>query len=218
MAAAGSPLRDDEIIDYMLTGLGSAFNPIAASMNFAGVPITFPAFYSSVLHYEALQQQQSELEDWQSSANAASRPVYHNNPGRAPDSGRPSDRRPSAGSLPPGSGGYGPSQGNAPGRNNNNGGNNRNGGGNGGGRRRWRPRCQICKNWGHEAGNCRSRYDHDHRSANSASTSSSHEPPHWILDMGATDHLTNDLDRLHFHERYGGKDQVQVANGADFRV
>ena len=51
MAPAGSPLHDDEIIDYMLTGLGSAFNPIAASMNFAGVPITFPAFYSSVLHY-----------------------------------------------------------------------------------------------------------------------------------------------------------------------
>nr|XP_020162918.1 uncharacterized protein LOC109748288 [Aegilops tauschii subsp. strangulata] len=118
MAAAGSPLCDDEIIDYMLTGLGSAFNPIAASMNFAGMPITFPAFYSSVLHYEALQQQQSELEDWQSSANAASRPVYHNTSGRTPDSGRPSGGRPSAGSFPPGSGGYDPSQGSAPSRNN----------------------------------------------------------------------------------------------------
>ena len=222
MAAAGSPLRDDEIIDYMLTGLGSAFNPIAASMNFAGVPITFPAFYSSVLHYEALQQQQSELEDWQSSANAASRPVYNTTSGRAAESGRQSGGRPSAGSLPPSSGGYGNNQGIASGHNNN-GGNGRNGGGNeggnGGGRnRRWRPRCQICKNWGHEAGDCRSRYDHDHRAANSASTSSSHEPPHWILDTGATDHLTNDLDRLHFHERYGGKDQVQVANGAGLSI
>ena len=100
MAAVGSPLRDDEIIDYMLTGLGSAFNPIAASMNFAGVPVTFPAFYSNVLHYEALQQQQSEVEDWQSSANAASRPAYHDHAGRVPDSGRPSGGRSSAASSP----------------------------------------------------------------------------------------------------------------------
>ena len=28
----------------------------------------------------------------------------------------------------------------------------------------------------------------------------------------------NDLDRLHFHERYGGKDQVQVANGAGLSI
>ena len=90
-------------------------------MNFAGVPITFPAFYSSVLHYEALQQQQFEHEDWQSSANAASRPVYNNTSGRASDSGRPSGGRPLAGSLPPSSGGYGNSQGNPSRRNNNNG-------------------------------------------------------------------------------------------------
>ena len=127
----------------MLTGPGSAFNPIAASMNFADVPITFPAFYPSVLHYEALQQQQSEHEDWQSSANAASRPVYNKTSGRMPDSGRLSGERPSGGSFPPGSGSYGPSQGSAPGStNNNNGGNIRNEGGNGGGHnRRWRPRC-----------------------------------------------------------------------------
>ena len=39
----------------------------------------------------------------------------------------------------------------------------------------------------HEAMDCRGRYDRDHRASNSAST---HEPPHWILDTGATDHLT----------------------------
>jgi hypothetical protein len=34
------------------------------------------------------------------------------------------------------------------------------------------------------------------------------------MDTGATDHLTNDLQRLHMQERYGGTDQVQVTNGA----
>ena len=40
----------------------------------------------------------------------------------------------------------------------------------------------------------------------------------WVVDSGATDHLTSDLERLHFHERYGGKDQVQVANGAGLSI
>ena len=98
------------------------------------------------------------------------------------------------------------------------GGNTGNNGGGGGRRNRWRPRCQICKNWGHEADDYRKRYDQDHnfRSANSASTNTVDFP--WVLDTGATDHLTNDLERLQVHERYDGKDQVQVANGAGLSI
>jgi hypothetical protein len=64
MAATGTPLRNDEIIDYMLTGLGKAFNPIAASMNFSTVPVTLAVFYNNVLNFEALQKQQEEDGDW----------------------------------------------------------------------------------------------------------------------------------------------------------
>ena len=39
-----------------------------------------------------------------------------------------------------------------------------------------------------------------------------------MLDTEATDHLTNDLERLQVHERYDGKDQVQVANGAGLSI
>jgi hypothetical protein len=38
------------------------------------------------------------------------------------------------------------------------------------------------------------------------------------MDTGATDHLTSNLERLHVHERYGGKDQVQVANGSGLSI
>jgi hypothetical protein len=38
------------------------------------------------------------------------------------------------------------------------------------------------------------------------------------MDTGATDHLTSDLDRLHFHDRYTGKDTVQVANGQGLHI
>jgi hypothetical protein len=97
MAAAGSPLSDDDIIDYMLTGLGSAYNPIAASMNFAGGPISLATFYSNVLSYEALQKTQVDSEDWSSSANSAARPVNTNNSVRAYDSNLPSGGRPAGG-------------------------------------------------------------------------------------------------------------------------
>jgi len=40
----------------------------------------------------------------------------------------------------------------------------------------------------------------------------------WYTDSGATDHLTSDLDHLTLHERYAGKDHVQVANGAGLHI
>ena len=38
------------------------------------------------------------------------------------------------------------------------------------------------------------------------------------MDSGAFDHFTNDLERLHIHERYNGKDNVQVANGSGLSI
>jgi hypothetical protein len=38
------------------------------------------------------------------------------------------------------------------------------------------------------------------------------------MDSGATDHITKDLECLHVHERYTGKDNVQVANGKGLSI
>jgi hypothetical protein len=38
------------------------------------------------------------------------------------------------------------------------------------------------------------------------------------VDSGASDHLTNDLDRLNIYERCNEKDHVQVANGAGLNI
>ena len=50
ITAAGSPLDDAEIIDYMLTGLGKTYNPIAASLSVITTPVTSAEFYSMVLN------------------------------------------------------------------------------------------------------------------------------------------------------------------------
>ena len=73
MAAAGSPIRDDELIDHILTGLGSAYNSIAASLGVSNAPMPYSSFYLLVLSFEALQAQQSAEEGWSPSANAVTR-------------------------------------------------------------------------------------------------------------------------------------------------
>jgi histone deacetylase 1/2 len=56
-------------------------------------------------------------------------------------------------------------------------------------------------------------------SANVAGTSSGYQvDPNWYSDTGATDHITSDLDRLSFRERYNGTDNVQVGNGAGLHI
>ena len=133
-------------------------------------------------------------------------PAPANRP-RAPDTGRAADSRHAGGYQQHQAQGY--QQGGQDNRRNNGGG----GGGNGrNGNHRWRPRCQICKNWGHKADNCKKHFDSDYSSGNGRSaynaSTSSNNPTHWVLDSGTTNHLTSDLERLQFRERYGGHDQV----------
>ena len=75
MVAAGSPVSNDELVDYIITGLGSAFNSIAASLTVGNQSVTYTDFYAHILSFEALQAQQAQAEGWTSSANAASRPA-----------------------------------------------------------------------------------------------------------------------------------------------
>jgi histone deacetylase 1/2 len=50
------------------------------------------------------------------------------------------------------------------------------------------------------------------------STSSYPVDPAWYPDTGATEHFTNDLDKLTSKEPYHGKDTVQAANGTGMRI
>ncbi|XP_071677230.1 uncharacterized protein [Lolium perenne] len=97
-----------------------------------------------------------------------------------------------------------------------------------------RPTCQICSKVGHVASCCFKRFDkkflgagNDGRymekqiSAFSVSTQHHHHgstssfpvDPSWYADTSPTDHLTNELDKLHVKEQYHGKDHVHTANG-----
>ena len=227
MATAGAPVANDELVDYIITGLGKDFNAIAGNLTMGNRSVPYSEFYSGILSFESMQAQQTQDEEWTSAANAASRSGSFNNNSRprAPEfapvqygGGRPAGNPYQQGGRndPHQSGGYGTGGGHQP-----------NGQTGGRGGKKNRPRCQLCGYWGHDVFDCRNRFNQDftrnnnnnnRRSGNAASTNSGNHIPPWLMDSGATDHITSDLERLHLHERYAGKDNVQVANGKNLSI
>lgn len=82
--------------------------------------------------------------------------------------------------------------------------------------------CQICGRDNHEASWCYHRFDHNYVANDAkvaaAVTNSYVVDTNWYADTGATDHVTNDLERLPFKECYTGNDRMQVANGAGLSI
>ncbi|KAK4415341.1 hypothetical protein Salat_2641500 [Sesamum alatum] len=75
MAAAGNALRDDEVIAYLLAGLGPDYDPFVTSMTTKREPLTLDEVYSHLASFEARQlRHQTEMQlNPTSSANFAGR-------------------------------------------------------------------------------------------------------------------------------------------------
>ena len=68
---------------------------------------------------------------------------------------------------------------------------------------------------------CRNCFNHSYqpdepRAANYSNTNGSEEV--WYTDTGATDHITADIDKLSFREKYAGRDKVHAANGSGMDI
>jgi hypothetical protein len=101
MAAVGSPLSNDELVDNIISGLGKEFNAITVTLMLDMKFVPYDEFYSHILSFEALQVQQDQSADWSSSANDVSRPDSYSNPGRprAPEYPASAPRQPAPISL-----------------------------------------------------------------------------------------------------------------------
>lgn len=94
-------------------------------------------------------------------------------------------------------------------------------------------RCQICGIHGHSARTCSQLQLNGSFGNSNQSSASSSTPrqPHahmvsampynannWLLDSGATHHLTTDLNNLALHQPYNGGEEVTIADGTSFPI
>ena len=97
--------------------------------------------------------------------------------------------------------------------------------------RGYQGKCQICGVFGHSARRCSqlqtqalalsqggsSNLQHYQPRANVASSFPYNTAP-WLLDSGATHHLTSDLNNLSLHQPYHGGDEVAIADGTGLQI
>ena len=95
-----------------------------------------------------------------------------------------------------------------------------NGGNRGKQQSRRSPRCQICREEGHYATNCKIRYTKSDANLVEAlaTCTISNDTADWYTDTGASAHMTPDVSQLDSIEPYTGKDRVIVGNGSSLPV
>jgi hypothetical protein len=84
------------------------------------------------------------------------------------------------------------------------------------------PECQLCGRKGHTVQKCSKRFDQnftsEDKSASSTVTSSNEVDTNWYADLGATNHITADLENLTIRDKYLGHDQMHTASGSGMRI
>ncbi|KAJ0962959.1 hypothetical protein J5N97_028081 [Dioscorea zingiberensis] len=201
LSAIGQPLQEEEIISYMLAGLGSDYDPLVTSVTTRTDTISLNDVYAHLMSYELRMEHHNTSFQIPVTGSAANVATRNNNRGGSGSRSRGRGR----GRSTPNRGVFS-SRGisNFP-------------------RSNTRPVCQICGKIGHDALRCYQRFDHSYQPEDThlaalATTPSYPIDPNWYTDTGATDHITSDLDRLTTRERYTGFDQVQVASGSGLSI
>jgi Reverse transcriptase (RNA-dependent DNA polymerase)/gag-polypeptide of LTR copia-type len=234
----GSSVSDEELVMATLNGLGPDFNSFTVVITTRNDPISFAEFQGMLFNHENLLLNQNLLPQVSSNliSNPSalyarypqpgnkhnqyrpSRPYFDQNrailptpgprPIYAPTVTTPSQNQP-RGPRPNQPRGSRPQQTNGA-----------------------KPTCQVCTKVGHVARFCWYRYDPDPAYPHpipSASASSPQayiaQPSHvvgstseWILDSGATNHVTNDINNLSSFYNYDGADVLQIGNGAGLEI
>jgi hypothetical protein len=200
LAASDNPLRDDELVAYLLAGIDEEFNPVFTAVVARVDPITLSELYSQLLSFE----HHTSL-------------LSHNSPGSLSSAMAASCGRGLSGgrgfSAPSRGGGHGCDRGcgNMGGRGSSDSSNSN---------RSSRPQCQLCGKIDHTAKKCWYRYEDDSiiEQCNAALAASCGGDDNWYTDSSATDHITGALDKLTTHDPNLGTDQIHVANGSGMNI
>ncbi|CAO2145820.1 unnamed protein product [Urochloa humidicola] len=197
MAAARRPLEDDELVEYIVTGLDHEFSPIVSALAMRLDPVSVDELYSQLLAFETrMELIHGGNSNSCSSVNMAQRGGRGgniNSRGRGRGNGRNNNNSSNfnANSHQGNSnGGNGRSNNNNYGRGNSSyRGNTSNS----------RPICQVCYKTSYTAERCWHRFDEEYVPEErhvAAAMSTYNIDTNWLVDSGSTDHVTGDLEKL----------------------
>ncbi|XP_021834620.1 uncharacterized protein LOC110774399, partial [Prunus avium] len=214
LALIDVPLSDDDLVIHILNGVGPEFKEISAAVHARDSSISFETLHDKLVEYEAaLKREESTTSAPVITANTAQQSRSFN---RGPRNNQPNQSRPSSTSGPcysrdsaaaNSSGSHFSSRSYSGGSNSRR---STNFSGTG-----YRGFCQLCDQQGHSAKRCpRVQLAQYHQPVANPTTSSRTSPsPTWLLDFGASHHVTADPSNLSQHLPYEGPDEIVIGNG-----
>jgi hypothetical protein len=206
LAAIDEPLKDSELISYILAGLGSDYDPLITSITTRIDPVSLEDLYGHLLTHEQRLDHANTAGDLAvPSVHVAQRSTNSGRPSH-PFRGRGRGGRVHGSFQQHSSNTTGSSRQHSPNTSSN------------------RPVCQVCSKPGHTALKCYHRFDHSYKVDSAPPSAFPTIPPgpsdlNWYPDTGSTNHLTNDLSNLTIRaDAYHGPDQIRVGNGQGLEI
>lgn len=191
LAIIHQPLDNTDLVLYTLNGIGAEFREVAAAIRARDTPISFEELHEKLEDFETyIKRSAQSIDNVIPTAHAAQRyrPSYTNT--KDPH-WTPSSKSQS-----------GPHSSK-------------------------RVICKYCHKPGHTEKVCYKLHGYPNRTINNAThppaamyaqNTSTYSSPKWIMDSGATHHVTNDLQNLSFNTPYTGSDQLLVGDGSGLNI
>lgn len=216
LALLGQPEKPDDIVDKVLDGLDASYQGVIDAINARDTPISFAELHEKLINRELAIKSQSILGAIPATAHAMSsrsvnhnQPRYHNNySGNHRQQHHHQNTRPNHISqsftqsvAPTGS-------------------------------KPFLGKCQWCHTKGHSLQTCRV-FQEKHPTihlppihansnkmaqVNVATATTIPSPSTWLLDSGASHHVTQDLANLSLHQPYDGTEEIVIGDGSSLPI
>jgi hypothetical protein len=201
MKAVGRSLDDEELVEYIITGLDEEYTPLVSALCARVEPISISELFSQLLNFETRVSLFSGVHHC--SANSMGR-------GHGGTCGRGGTHGIGGCSSNLGCGGLGRGDGRGRGRGSNDD----------------VAIYQVCGKRNHTAAACWHRYDESYQPSQNYQTNqklatavnSYQYDPNWYVDSGAIDHITGELEKLSIRNKYQGGDQIHTASGTGMNI